>query len=111
MHCAVPTRVAALAAGEALNMVDHEQSSGEQAQAEIAQATKPRDADIQIAVVHILFDDPWLDASSIQVSVYEGIVTLRGLVDAFDQLRRAEELVGRVDGVRGIRNILRVGAS
>ena len=94
-----------------MNMVDHEQSSDEQAQKEIAHATKPRDTDIQIGVVNILFADPWLDASSIQVSVYEGIVTLRGLVDAFDQLRRAEELVSRVDGVRGIRNILCVGAS
>ncbi len=78
---------------------------------EITPAIKPADADIQLAVVHTLFADPWLDASSIQISVNQGIVTLRGLVGAFDQRQRAEDLVNRVYGVRGVRNILRVGAS
>ncbi len=92
-------------------MVEHGQSSGGPGQPEVILTTKPTDADIQMAVVHLLFADPWLDASSIQIGVYEGIVTLRGLVDAYDQLRRAEELVNRVAGVRGVRNILRVGAA
>lgn len=78
---------------------------------DITPAIKPADADIQLAVVHTLFADPWLDASSIQINVNQGIVTLRGLVDAFDQRQRAEDLVNRVYGVRGVRNILRVGAS
>lgn len=89
----------------------HEHPTSEPESGEITRETKPTDASIQRAVAHTLFADPWLDTSSIQISVNQGIVTLRGLVHAFDQRQRAEELVDRVNGVRGIRNILRVGAS
>lgn len=92
-------------------MADFSQSTGEPEPLEIPQAITPTDVDIQLAVVHTLFADPWLDASSVQVNVFQGIVTLRGLVKEFDQRMRAEELVNRVYGVRGVRNVLRVGAS
>ncbi|HEU4792428.1 MAG TPA: BON domain-containing protein [Nitrolancea sp.] len=89
----------------------HEHPPSEPEPMDITRVTRPTDVGLQLAVVHTLFTDPWVDASSIQISVRQGIVTLRGLVHEFDQRQRAEELVHRVDGVRGVQNILRVGRS
>lgn len=56
-----------------------------------------------------LTDDALVDASDIQVSIDQGIVTLEGRVDDRRQKRRAEDVVEQVSGVRDVHNRLRVG--
>ena len=56
-----------------------------------------------------LTDDPYVDATNIEVTVQGGEVTLSGLVERREVKRRAEDLAERVSGVRDINNRLRVG--
>jgi len=55
-----------------------------------------------------LTDDPYVDASEIEVSVSGGEVTLSGTVDSREAKRRAEDIAERVSGVRHVQNNLRV---
>lgn len=55
-----------------------------------------------------LSDDPWLDASEIEVQVRSCEVTLAGTVQSRDDKRRTEDLVERVSGVKHVQNNLRV---
>jgi osmotically-inducible protein OsmY len=55
-----------------------------------------------------LTDDPWLDASEIEVTVATAEVTLTGTVDTRDDKRRAEDIVEQVSGVKNVQNSLRV---
>jgi osmotically-inducible protein OsmY len=55
-----------------------------------------------------LSDDPYVDASEIEVSVSNGEVTLSGTVDGREAKRRAEDIADRVSGVRHVQNNLRV---
>jgi osmotically-inducible protein OsmY len=55
-----------------------------------------------------LADDPYVDASDIEVSVQNGEVTLSGMVDSRQARRRAEDLVENVSGVSHVQNNLRV---
>jgi osmotically-inducible protein OsmY len=55
-----------------------------------------------------LADDPWVDASEIEVSVSSGEVTLSGTIDSRETRRRAEDIVERVSGVSYVQNNLRV---
>lgn len=55
-----------------------------------------------------LSDDPWLDASGIEVRVEEAIVILTGTVDSRDAKRRAEDVAESSSGVRDVTNQLRV---
>jgi osmotically-inducible protein OsmY len=55
-----------------------------------------------------LSDDPFVDASDIDVSVSSGEVTLTGTVDHRSTKRRAEDLAEAVSGVRNVENRLRV---
>jgi osmotically-inducible protein OsmY len=54
-----------------------------------------------------LTDDPWLDASEIEVSVSNGEVTLNGTVTNRYDRRRAEDCAEGVSGVRYVQNNLR----
>ena len=54
-----------------------------------------------------LTDDTDLDASDIEVSVDNGVVTLSGSVDSLWDKRRAEDIVNSVLGVSGVNNKLR----
>jgi osmotically-inducible protein OsmY len=54
-----------------------------------------------------LIDDTNLDASDIEVSVDNGMVTLSGSVDSLWDKRRAEDIVNSVPGVTGVSNKLR----
>ena len=55
-----------------------------------------------------LTDDPFLDASDIEVSVEKGEVTLSGQVSSRHDKRRAEDLAENVSGVKHVQNNLRV---
>lgn len=58
-----------------------------------------------------LTDDPYLDATNIEVTVSEGYVTLSGMVESRDDKRRAESLAESVTGVSDVSNQLRVNRS
>ncbi len=64
------------------------------------------DDQIKTAIEEILTDDPWLDASGIQVSVQQGIAQLSGTVTSRQAKRRAEDLADQVRGVRDVQNTL-----
>jgi osmotically-inducible protein OsmY len=55
-----------------------------------------------------LTQDPWIDASDVEVSVRGGEVTLTGNVRDRGDKRHAEDLTERVSGVRDVHNNLRV---
>jgi osmotically-inducible protein OsmY len=55
-----------------------------------------------------LRDDPYLDATNIEVSVDDRVVTLTGTVDDREDKRRAEYLAESVSGVTDVINQLRV---
>jgi len=58
-----------------------------------------------------LTDDPYVDASEIDVAVSGCEVTLTGTVDSRSTKRRAEDVAERVSGVRHVQNNLRVRQS
>lgn len=55
-----------------------------------------------------LYDDPYVDASDVDVAVSGGEVTLTGTVDSRDARRRAEDVAEGVSGVSYVQNNLRV---
>ena len=55
-----------------------------------------------------LTDDPFLDATDVEVTVAEGEVTLAGTVSSRADKRRAEDLADNVSGVKHLQNNLRV---
>lgn len=55
-----------------------------------------------------LTQDPWIDASDVEVNVRGGEVTLSGSVRDRGDKRQAEDLAERVSGVREVHNNLRV---
>lgn len=55
-----------------------------------------------------LTDDPWVDASEIEVQVASGEVTLSGAVNRREDRRRAEDIAEQVLGVRHVQNNIRV---
>jgi hypothetical protein len=58
-----------------------------------------------------LTDDGYVDASDIEVSVDDGVVTLTGRVASRAEKRRAEDVAESVSGVTDVSNQLRVGSS
>lgn len=66
------------------------------------------DDQIKSAVEEVLTDDPWLDASGVQVSVQQGIVTLAGTIPSRAAKRRAEDLADIIRGVRDVQNTLSI---
>lgn len=57
----------------------------------------------------LLTDDWYVDASDIEVSVNNRIVTLTGRVGSREEKRRAEDIAESVSGVTDVSNQLRVG--
>ena len=55
-----------------------------------------------------LTDDDHVDASGMEVSVQDCVVTLSGSVDDRDMKRRAEDIAESVHGVRDVQNQIRV---
>jgi len=56
-----------------------------------------------------LSDDPWVDASDIEVTVNSGEVTLTGTINERSEKRRAEDIAEEISGVKHVENRLRVG--
>jgi len=56
-----------------------------------------------------LADDPYIDASEMEVAVKDGEVTLSGMVHSRHEKRGAEDLIESVSGVKDVHNHLRVG--
>jgi hypothetical protein len=55
-----------------------------------------------------LSDDPFIDASEIEITVSSCEVTLMGTVDSREAKRRAEDIAEQVSGVRHVQNNLRI---
>jgi osmotically-inducible protein OsmY len=55
-----------------------------------------------------LTDDPWVDASEVEVTVRGGEVTLSGSVRDRNDKRRTEDMIEGISGVREVHNNLRV---
>ena len=66
------------------------------------------DERIRELVCDDLMDDPWLDASGIEVAVKDGEVTLSGTVENRDAKRWAEDIAEHAGGVKHVQNNLRV---
>ena len=58
-----------------------------------------------------LSDDPWVDASDIEITVRGGEVTLSGNVRDRSDKRRVEDVIENVSGVREVHNNLHVGTN
>ncbi|WP_245986264.1 BON domain-containing protein [Azospirillum thermophilum] len=71
-------------------------------------ATPALDERIREDINDRLTDDPYVDASDIDVTVSNGEVTLSGHVDHRTVRRRAEDLAESVSGVTHVQNNLRV---
>lgn len=57
-----------------------------------------------------LTDDPWVDASEVEVTVRNAEVTLSGTVRDREDKRRTEDITENISGVREVHNNLRVGS-
>lgn len=62
------------------------------------------DDEIRADVEDAIFYDTWVDADSVEIEVEDGIVTLRGTLPNFDEVRFATDDAWDVDGVRGVRS-------
>lgn len=71
---------------------------------------KRPDEEIKEEVEEALFYDTWVDAEAITVEVADGIVTLRGELPSYEEIRYATDDAWDVDGVRGVRSELTVRA-
>ncbi len=72
---------------------------------------KRADGRIQEDINDRLTEDPYLDATDIEVSVADGDVTLVGIVLSREDKRRAERLAEEVSGVGDVQNNLRLRRS
>jgi len=66
------------------------------------------DEEIRRDVEETLFYDTWVDADRIEVEVKDGVVTLRGTLPSYEEVRYAVDDAWEVQGVRGVRSELRV---
>lgn len=72
---------------------------------------KRSDPRIQEDVNDRLADDPYVDASDVEVMVSSAEVTLSGSVDSRQARRRAEDIAEQVSGVSYVQNNIRIRAS
>lgn len=68
------------------------------------------DDELKQEVEEALFYDTWIDADAIQVEVRDGVVTLRGALPDYDEVRYATDDAWDVEGVLGVRSELTVRA-
>ena len=67
------------------------------------------DPDITTRVKIALLGDAQLGARRLDVSTFQGVVTLSGTVRSNDEAARAASIARRVQGVREVKSELRVG--
>jgi len=68
------------------------------------------DAAITAHVKTVLLNDPQLDATKIDVSTANGVVTMSGTVKSQAAEQRAVQLARQVQGVRSVNSSLNVGS-
>lgn len=66
------------------------------------------DEDLRKDVSEALFFDTWVDSDAIEVEVVDGVVTLRGDLPSYEEIRFAADDAWDVEGVLGVRTELRV---
>lgn len=66
------------------------------------------DEELRDEVEEALFYDTWVDAEAISVEVEDGVVTLRGELPSYEEVRYATDDAWDVDGVIGVRSELTV---
>jgi hypothetical protein len=64
------------------------------------------DDELKEEVEEALFYDSWVDAEAISVEVSDGVVTLKGELPSFEEIRYAVDDAWDVDGVRGVQSLL-----
>lgn len=69
------------------------------------------DKTIQARAKAALIKDHEVSANDFSIEVYQGAVTLTGVAQSEHELRRAEEDVRRVEGVKSVRNAARLAKS
>jgi len=69
---------------------------------------KRPDDELREEVEEALFYDSWVDAEAITVEVAEGVVTLRGQLPDYEEIRYAIDDAWDIDGVRGVRSELAI---
>ncbi len=72
-----------------------------------AKTARDYDERVRKDVYDRLADDTDIDATDIEVTAHNGVVTLRGSVDSLWDKRRAEDIAKSAPGVRGVNNNLR----
>jgi osmotically-inducible protein OsmY len=76
--------------------------------APVAAKDPPNDGVVYDRVIRKLVNDRDLKTNAIEVTVKDGVVTLRGVIDSEKLRQRAERVTQRVDGVRKVINELRI---
>lgn len=66
------------------------------------------DTIITTKVKAAIFDEPSLKSLQIEVETYKGTVQLSGFVDSAASVKKAEEIAGKVEGVKSVKNALSV---
>jgi hypothetical protein len=66
------------------------------------------DEELRQDVEDALFYDTWVDADAITVEVSDGVVTLKGELPSFEEVRFATDDAWDIEGVVGVRTELRV---
>ena len=69
------------------------------------------DDEVRKEVEDALFYDTWVDAEAITVEVKDGVVTLRGELPDYHEIRYATDDAWDVDGVRGVHCQLTVNST
>lgn len=72
---------------------------------------KLTDEQIKSDVELRLTEDSWLDASEVEVSFVDGVITLTGDVEDWDSKRRAEDIALQAMGVKDVQNNLTLKSS
>ncbi|WAK03906.1 BON domain-containing protein [Methylobacter sp. YRD-M1] len=66
------------------------------------------DSTITTKVKAAIFNEPGLESADINVETNQGNVQLSGFVESRDDITRAVEVAQRVDGVRSVKNDMRL---
>ncbi|MGJ0515519.1 MAG: BON domain-containing protein [Methylomicrobium sp.] len=66
------------------------------------------DSVITTKVKTAIFNEPGLDSAEISVETYQGVVQLSGFVESQSDISRAVEVAQRVEGVKSVKNDMRL---